>query len=277
MVTLRVNLSQNIYDILTCCWALFLVLKSKLKYPSQISDQFWFSSNYLQNIRINLQLCNLASLDFVLLGKIGLFCLLPELWTNTWTPQTVYRTLKEKSDFFSQNEGIFILLDELDELYPFTVSCKHRNTLATWFEFLNAMQAVWVQSLGKSVNSFWEFSFVEFIHLDDKIKTWALADPKGGGGSEPPPTLRFGGPSVQFKSKTMNFMTLILYFFKQFSAFLCSASILYIFHILLVSFCLLFYIHIHTCAYFYIIWTQPITLIKVKYFCTHYCTKMSEN
>ena len=37
-----------------------------------------------------------------------------------------------------------------------------------------------------------------------------------------PLTSRFGGPSVQFKSKTMNFRALILYFFKKFSALLYS-------------------------------------------------------
>ena len=35
---------------------------------------------------------------------------------------------------------------------------------------------------------------------------------EGPGGPGPPPTPRFRGPSVQFKSKTMNFRALILYF-----------------------------------------------------------------
>ena len=44
-----------------------------------------------------------------------------------------------------------------------------------------------------------------------------LADP-GGPGDMGPPIPRFGGPSVQFKSKTMNFRALIYIFFKKFSA-----------------------------------------------------------
>ena len=42
-----------------------------------------------------------------------------------------------------------------------------------------------------------------------------LADP-GGGRVPGTPTPRFGGPSVQFKSKRMNFRALILYFFQKF-------------------------------------------------------------
>ena len=46
----------------------------------------------------------------------------------------------------------------------------------------------------------------------------ALADPGGGEPGGPPPDPRFGGHSVQFKSKRMNFRALILYFFQNFLA-----------------------------------------------------------
>ena len=53
--------------------------------------------------------------------------------------------------------------------------------------------------------------------------TLALVDPGGALEARAPLTSRFGGPSVQFKSKTMNFKALIIYFFKKFSASLRSA------------------------------------------------------
>ena len=96
----------------------------------------------------------------------------------------------------------------------------------------------------------------------------ALADPGGGPGGPgpPPPTPRFGGPSVQFKSKTMNFRALILYFFKKiFSLALLGINFISISHSSCLTLLIISYIYfISLCTYFYTIWTQPITFLVCK-------------
>ena len=91
------------------------------------------------------------------------------------------------------------------------------------------------------------------------------------------PAVQFRGPSVQFESKIMNFRALVFIFSKKFPALLHLASILYFFHILLVSICSVFYL---MCILLHYIDSSHKFFLsvktEVKYFCIHYYTKMFE-
>ena len=75
-------------------------------------------------------------------------------------------------------------------------------------------------------------------------------------GPPSPLTPGFEGPSVQFKSKTMNFRALILYFFKKnFSLASLGINFIFISHSSHLTLLIISYIYfISSCTYFYIIY-----------------------